>query len=316
MRALLLAILSVVSNVVLLGASCRADAEFSFDAVTLEQAALERQQMAANETHSFCPAMAEFRKSAIEVEYPSGKLKLPGYLYKPAGDGPFPAILWNHGSEKDPRAQAELANFYSSQGYVFFAPIRRGHARAPGPYIVDLQRKSRSAGKTAAAAQRKDIELHEFFNQDVVAAVAWLRGQKFIDPERIVMSGVSYGGIQTLLSAEKGLGVRAFVPFAPGAMSFANPALRERMVQAVQNARAPIFLLQAKNDFSTGPVELLTPELVKRGSPNRAKLYDTFGTTPEEGHGAFACRSLGATIWGPEVLPFLAAALVADSEGR
>jgi dienelactone hydrolase len=70
-----------------------------------------------------------------------------------------------------------------------------------------------------------------------VAAVAWLKEQPSVDPRRIVVSGVSYGGIQTLLTAEKGLGIRAFVPFAPGAMSFANRALRERMATAVRNAK-------------------------------------------------------------------------------
>src|SRR5215467_5955874 len=32
------------------------------------------------------------------VEFPSGKLRLKAYLWKPAGAGPFPAILFNHGS--------------------------------------------------------------------------------------------------------------------------------------------------------------------------------------------------------------------------
>ena len=32
--------------------------------------------------------------------------------------------------------------------------------------------------------------------------------------------------------------------------------LRERLLSAVKNANAPIFLLQAANDFSTGPVEV------------------------------------------------------------
>ncbi len=123
------------------------------------------------------------------------------------------------------------------------------------------------------------------------------------------MSGVSYGGIQTVLSAEKGLGVRAFVPFAPAAMSYANKTLRERLVLAAKNAKAPVFLLQAKNDYSTGPSELLAPILEKTGRGSRSKIYAAFGTTNQQGHGAFATSSLGATIWGNDVLDFLDAAL-------
>lgn len=32
------------------------------------------------------------------VEIPSGHLRLKAFLWKPAGAGPFPAVLFNHGS--------------------------------------------------------------------------------------------------------------------------------------------------------------------------------------------------------------------------
>ncbi len=122
-----LAILLVVCASSLAHAATR-----DLDSVTKEQAALEEKQMQAGQPHALAQAMADFRRSAEEVTYPSGQYKLPGYLYKPAGAGPFPAVLWNHGSEKNPRAQPELARFYTQQGYVFFVPIRHGHGPAPG----------------------------------------------------------------------------------------------------------------------------------------------------------------------------------------
>ena len=122
------------------------------------------------------------------------------------------------------------------------------------------------------------------------------------------MSGVSFGGIQTMLTAEKGLGIRAFVPFAPGAMSWAMKPLQDRLEKAAQNAKAPVFLLQAKNDFSTGPSEALGPILSKLGPPSGNKLYPPFGKTPERGHASFACWSLGTSIWGRDVLQFIDAA--------
>src|SRR5207253_11454116 len=33
-----------------------------------------------------------------EVFYPSGSLRIQAYLYKPDGDGPFPVVIYNHGS--------------------------------------------------------------------------------------------------------------------------------------------------------------------------------------------------------------------------
>ena len=33
-----------------------------------------------------------------EVFYPSGPLRIQAYLYRPPGDGPFPLVIYNHGS--------------------------------------------------------------------------------------------------------------------------------------------------------------------------------------------------------------------------
>jgi carboxymethylenebutenolidase len=276
-----------------------------FDELTREQAIAEREVLESGQPHAPLPAMTVYAETALRVKYPSGEFNLPGYLYKPAGVGPFPAVIWNHGSERNPKGQPELARFYTQQGYVFFVPIRHGHARAPGVYIGTMQDDLGTMEHDLRVVQKKIVALHELYNHDVVAAVAWLKTQSFIDPERLAMSGVSYGGIQTLLAAEKGLNLRAFVPFAPAAMSYANVALRERLVLAVQHAKAPIFLLQAQNDYSTGPSELLTPLMQARGDASRAQLYPAFGYSHQQGHGAFACWSAGITVWGKDVVGFL-----------
>ncbi len=300
---------AVALAVILGSAGLAASAEpVKLDSASAEQAKLEQEQLAAGQPHTLCEAMAEFRKTAELVHYQAGGRKLPGYLYRPASQGRHPAVMWNHGSEKDPRAQPELARFYTQHGFVFFAPIRHGHGSTEGPYIVDLQKDIAEKEKDLAVARREQVKLHDVYNEDVVAALMWLKDQPFADANRIVVSGCSYGGIQTLITAEKGLGVRAFVPFAPGAMSFANVALRERMQEAVRKSTAPMLLLQAQNDYSTGPSELLAPLLKAKGGPSHSAVYPAFGTTNQQGHGAFACWSLGTQQWGGEVLAFIDAA--------
>jgi dienelactone hydrolase len=138
----------------------------------------------------------------------------------------------------------------------------------------------------------------------VVAAVAWLKQQPYVDPQRIVMSGASFGGIQTILTDENGLGIRAFVPFAPAAMSWRNTELQDRLLEAEKKATVPIFLIQAEGDYSTGPYEKLGRYLQQKGGLNGAKLYPRFGTTSQEAHGAFSTRAEGIKLWGPEVLRF------------
>ena len=56
-------------------------------------------------------------------------------------------------------------------------------------------------------------------------------------------------------------------------MSWAMLPLRERLLKAIAHAEAPIFLLQAKNDYSTGPSEVLGTAIRGKGGLNRAKLY-------------------------------------------
>jgi len=233
------------------------------------------------------------------VSFPGPGGTLSGFLYVPSGPGPFPAVLWNHGSEKHPGAQPELAAFYNSHGFVFFLPHRRGQRRSPGPYIMDEIHSH--PGPDAAAQAQQDA------NNDVVAAFNWLRAQKQVDPNRIVVSGCSFGGIQTLLTAAKGLGARAFVAFAPAAQSWGNPALEQMLSDAVRKATGPVFIVQARNDFSIQPAQVLGK--IAKAKGGQATIYPPFGQTPEDGHWKFATTQSGIAIWGQDVLNFFNASL-------
>jgi carboxymethylenebutenolidase len=237
--------------------------------------------------------------------------RLQGFFYLPPGSGPFPAVLWNHGSEKWPGWQPDLAAFYNANGFAFFIAHRRGQGRSSdaGPYIMDRQPSKLQVFANGAGAGRTVIALHEEAARDVDAAVAWLRTQPAIDPGRIVMSGVSFGGIQTLLAAERDLGVRAFVAFAPGAISWRRiTGLDGRLQQAVQRARAPVLIVQAQNDFDLGPSRVLGP-LLEREGKGRATIFPPFGSTEQDGHGGFARRPEAIAIWGRTVLEFFGAAM-------
>ena len=115
---------------------------------------------------------------AEEVTFPSGKLTLHGFLYKGAGDGPLPAILWNHGSERLPGRLPELGAFFSGKGYVFFVPHRRGQGRSAnaGPYVMDVLRGEGGPGARSA----KLVEMMEVHLQDQLAALAYLRSLSLI----------------------------------------------------------------------------------------------------------------------------------------
>jgi carboxymethylenebutenolidase len=234
-----------------------------------------------------------------EVVFPSGGRELHGFLWKPEGTGPFPAIVWNHGSEKLPGSQPALAKFYTAHSYVFFVPHRRGQGRSPGDYIQDLVAQS-----PASERARRMVELQQAEVDDVIAGLNYLRSRSFVDPARIAISGCSYGGIQTLLTGERDLGVRALVPFAPGAMSWEqNVPLQDRLVHAVDLAKAPVFLIQAENDYSLAPSSVLRREANKKKKDFQSKIYPAFGSNHQDGHWGF-CSS-ATDVWGNDVLAFL-----------
>ena len=213
----------------------------------------------------------------------------------------FPVVIYNHGSEEYPTGAPSLAKLYVEQGYIFFAPDRHGQglSKDAGPYIVDLQQ---SAGSPQASG-----ELHELYNLDVIAALDWLKRQPYVNTNRLVMTGISYGGIQTLLTAEKDPGIRAYLPFTPGAESWGNQWLRQRLITAVQNEKAPMFLIQAKGDYSLGPTTSMGPLLAAKGDAARwkSKLYDKFGCTNQDAHGRFSSKCDGIAIWSADVLKFI-----------
>lgn len=247
----------------------------------------------------------------MRVWFPSAGHTLGGHLHRPDGAGRFPAVLWNHGSEPEPGSRDELGTFYTSAGYVLFVPHRRGHGDSPGAPLSEALGPQLLGGPRSRAIEVL-IALHEQHLDETVAAMRWLGAQPFVDSDRIAISGVSHGGVQTLLAAESDVGARAYVPFAPAATGWdGNPELQDRLLAAVERAAAPIFLIQAANDHSLGPGEVLGSALARKGGLNQVRIYPPYGDSAQSGHGAFGCYGMG--VWGPDVLGYLTEALATAS---
>ena len=251
-------------------------------------------------------APAQSPPAPVEVTFSSGGLVLHGFLYKPEGQGPFPAVLWNHGSERRPGWLPEVAPLFLSRGYIFFIPHRHGQGRSPGDYVMDLLERANQTGGPSARS-RKLVELMDQHLEDQVAALSYLKALPDVDPQRIAVAGCSFGGIQTVLMAEKGLGVRAAVDFAGAAQNWQHsPELRARMIQAVQHSQMPIFFIQANNDYDISPSRDLAAAMEKSGKPHTLQIFPAFGKSNQDAH-EFCVH--GGEIWEPQVFPFLEQAL-------
>ncbi len=233
--------------------------------------------------------------------FKSGNLELKGFLWKPSGEGPSPALLWNHGSEKSPGSVDGVAPYFASKGYVFFVPHRRGQGRSPGPYIMDELNMARR--RLSGERGHREIELHETHLEDQLAALQYLQALPYVDKDRIAVMGASFGGIQTMLAVERGPGYRVAVNCSGAAESWrGSSTLRSRLTTAASKATMPVFFLQAENDYDLTPNRVLSEEVRKSGKPVEAKVYPAFGSGPREGH-SFCGR--GTETWGPDVLKFI-----------
>ena len=188
--------------------------------------------------------------AAVEaVSFPNGKIVLHGVLYKPTEPGPFRAVLYNHGSAPDNSAASEaLGPIFARHGWLFFMPHRRrqGLSSSAGPYIRNEIAAAAQTGGIPAAAASMIRLLETDHLSDQLAALDWLRKRDYVRPNQIAVAGNSFGGIETLLGAERG-SYCAAVDFSGGSESWAQaPELQTVMSRAARNSRAPIFLSSHK----------------------------------------------------------------------
>ena len=243
---------------------------------------------------------------ATKVTFQSGGLTLVGFLYQPEGEGPWPTLIWNHGSEKNPGAGPQfdaIASTFVPAGYVVFAPQRRGHGESGGEYVVDrvksaIQLQGKREGNRLLVRLLETEQL-----DDQLAGLAYVKRLPIVDPERIVVAGCSFGGIGTLLGAERGAGYKAAISISPAALSWeGNEDLRSRLVKAASRINVPTLLIQPPKDASLGPSHVLGPVAERAGKPLTVKVYPATGPEKEQGH-CFGGAS-GMHVWAEDAKAF------------
>ena len=249
------------------------------------------------------------------VVVPSGKLRLKAFLWKPSGPGPFPAVLFCHGSGGADaehtaglpitKAAEKLAPLFLKHGYAFLYVFRRGQGLSAdqGPFMQEILRQEEAAkGKEARQHLQFMLATTDHLD-DVLAALAFLKGAPAIDARRIAIVGHSFGGQLTLLAAERDNTIRAAVTFAAAADSWErSPELRERLRGAADKATVPIMLIQAANDYSTAPSQELANELERLHRAHLLKIYPAVGQTADDGHNFLY---LAIPQWEHDVFGFL-----------
>jgi carboxymethylenebutenolidase len=266
-------------------------------------------------TLTFAKAWGQTTGVPESVVIRSGSAALHATVWRPQGRGPFPAILFNHGSGRTGEELQRLGSYernaetlgpvFARHGYIFLYLYRRGVGPSTdqGASAVDLMdRESVAHGQDARnALQLQLLEGREM--ADARAALAFLRARPYADAGDVALVGHSFGGSLTVLMVEREPNVRAVVVFSAAGYSFDRSSeLRARLLAAIEHIAAPVFFIHAANDYSLSSGKVLNARRELIGKPHRLKIYPPIGNTVDDGHDFL---HLGVNIWEPDVFAFL-----------
>jgi len=256
----------------------------------------------------FCAAAAvaqtpEHPGPFAEVFYSSGKLHIEAYVFKPQGKGPFPVVIYNHGSrpghERAERPFEYIGKMLAANGYVVVVPERRGYGKSDGTPFSEEIGEDRGPRYVARLQQEAD---------DVVAAAEFAKTLPEANPSRIAVMGWSFGGIVSVFAASHSDVFKVVVDQAGGALSWdGSPALQAALKESAGKIRIPLLGMVAENDRTTKSVRVVVDEAKKKGT---AKLIVYPAFTPREnpngiapGHMIFSAE--GAPLWEQDLKEFL-----------
>ena len=235
--------------------------------------------------------------------YPSGKFKIEAYVYKPEGTGPFPVVIYNHGSpgghEREERPFVYVGEMLTHRGYVVIVPERRGYGKADGPTFGEAIGEDRGPRFVARVQEETD---------DVLAVVEFLKALPYADTKRVAVMGWSIGGIVSVLAASRSSAFRVVVDQAGGALTWdQSHAMQQALKEAAAKIRIPLQGMVAKKDRTTESVKTVVHEAEEHGATAKLIVYPAFaprdaGGVPP-GHMIFGKE--GWKIWEGDLQEFL-----------
>jgi dienelactone hydrolase len=194
----------------------------------------------------------------VPVTVDGEKVKLATITYKPGGNGPFPTLIFHHGSTgrgNDPTAFARpynptaLVQWFTERGWAVILPSRRGRGGSEGLYDEGFG-TNRSYGYTCEetlALPGADRAL-----RDIDAITPVLLAQPFVDRSRVVIGGQSRGGILAIAWTGRHPTVaRAAINFVGGWMSDAcssASSINQKLFKRGVPFASPSIWLYGEND--------------------------------------------------------------------
>jgi dienelactone hydrolase len=266
------------------------------------------------------------RDSFDTFYYKNGGLNIEAYWYKPEGNGPFPLVIYNHGSragqERTEIPFRWLANVLQANGFAVLVPERRGYGKSDGQTFREevghdlgqiLMRRFREEASDVLAGLDYLKEASSRSNSLLLAAGV-------IDFKRVAIMGWSHGGVISILAASEKHDFAALINQAGAALTWnRSPTLQNELTAAARRIKIPALCMDAENDATTDAAKAVGDAVKSSGQFERTIIYPAFTPTSNPnniapGHLIFSMQ--GISIWQDDVLTFLRNRLNLNSPAR
>jgi len=272
--------------------------------------AVSANAVAAQDEPYFGPRLIEEK---VRIPSANGRTLISATILRPEGEGPYGAVILNHGVSASSRERARessdllinAAAVFARRGYAVVMPLRRGFGTTGGEMAEDPGSCSNPDYKRAEANAA----------EDVMAAYNYARTLPYVDGNRMILAGQSAGGMVSIFTAGTRApeGLVAVLSFAggrggdpeatPGVPCAIEPVARVFDMLG-KSVRVPVLFNYAENDLFFSPK--VSRGWYERFNANGANaeyvLQPAFG---KDGHYLFG-DTLGVRYWLPTVEAFLA----------
>lgn len=240
------------------------------------------------------------------------QVRLETMVLRPDRPGRFPLVLLVHGTipgtgdafraalaRETPTSLLNPAVAFAQRGYAVASIMRRGFGRSDGPFAETL---------SGPCDDRNYLAVARIAAEDVTGALAALRAEPWVEPDRILLMGHSTGGFAvTAAAADNPVGVVGVLNFeaahgsVPGRTCSPDHLVADAGIFG-RTARIPALWVYAENDRSAPPAlgRRMFDAYIASGAPAQFQILSPFGV---DGH---AMVPMGpADFWWPAVESFL-----------
>jgi dienelactone hydrolase len=203
---------------------------------------------------------------------------ITGYLYKPAGSGPFAAVVSMPGCDG---VLGESDDILGKKGEIHPMYAQWGEILSSKGYLVLLIDSLQPRGRNRLC-EDFGIGLSREMTRDAVGGMNYLRSRPDVRPDSIAIMGQSYGGMATLFTTSKGAlpnnisvpkapekDFRAAIALYPAGCPFLLGRIPNNRTNTHWQPRQPMLLLMGELDNSTpaAPCKELIAQVKNEGGP-------------------------------------------------